>query len=117
MEQIYKDRWTTLFEYLEGVELAEFNMSSFIDKEKGTRCAAGYLPVVFPQEWRMDTMDEPVLISRPVNTSRAVCDFLDIDPDIAFRLFSSTFRGGWTPLDWIEHAKGVLEWEKDEANP
>lgn len=114
MEQVHKERWTKLFEYLEGVDPSEFNMSSFLDRNKGTRCAVGYLPVVFPQDWRLDTMNQPVLISLPISTARSVCDYLGVDAGMVIDLFSGTFRGGWTPLDWIEHAMGVLKWSEQQ---
>lgn len=114
MEQVHKERWTKLFEYLEGVDPSEFNMRSFLDRNKGTRCAAGYLPVVFPQDWQVDMMGAPVLISLPISTSRSICDYLSIDVGTAINLFEGRFRDAWTPLDWIEHAMGVLKWSEQQ---
>lgn len=123
MEQVHKERWTKLFEYLEGVDPSEFNMRSFIDKFAGTRCAAGHLPLVFPSEWRMDSEHwvtaTPVLINGSYRTTEALRDFFGAEDVGEMReLFKGgQFRDGWSPLDWIEHAMSVLKWEKDEANP
>jgi hypothetical protein len=115
MEQIYKDRWTKLFDFLAQVPQDRWDFASFTSDCGTTHCAGGWLPTIDYRNWCLDD-GMPKLISdnNPCAGSESLAEYFAIEEAVALSIFVNpdSETDVSTPLSWIEHAMGVLKWEK-----
>ena len=120
MEQTTKNRWTQLFDFLAQIPQDRWAFETFTSDCGTTHCAGGWLPTIDYRNWYLDD-DIPRLISdnNPCAGSESFAEYFAIEEEVALCIFFNpeSETDVSTPLNWIEHAKSVLKWEKDETNP
>jgi hypothetical protein len=55
MEQLHIDRLKTLIEFMKQLPPEKFDISTWVSKvdvQSNSVCAIGWMPVVFPNDWR-----------------------------------------------------------------